>query len=66
MTSRERLQRIFRREAVDRVLVAPFLYYNSVYEMFGYSPSIDDFADPADFGPIWGFLCQHALKNVLF
>jgi len=49
MTSRERLQRTFRRQAVDRVPVAPFLYYNNVYEMFGYSPSIDQFFDPPDF-----------------
>ena len=56
MTGRERLLRTFRREAVDRIPVAPFLYYNSVYEMFGYSPSIDTFFDPPDFDPIRSFL----------
>jgi uroporphyrinogen decarboxylase len=56
MTSRERLQRIFRQQAVDRIPVAPFLYYNNVYEMFGYSPGIDDFFDPPDFDPIRKFL----------
>ena len=56
MTSRERLQRTFRRQAVDRVPVAPFLYYNNVYEMFGYEPSIDDFFDPPDFDPMRKFL----------
>ena len=56
MTSRERLLRTFRREPVDRIPVSPFLYYNSVYEMFGYSPSIDAFFDPPDFDPIRGFV----------
>jgi hypothetical protein len=41
---------------VDRIPVAPFLYYNSVYEMFGYQPSIDNFLDPPDFDPIAKFL----------
>jgi len=56
MTSRERLLRTFRREVVDRVPVAPFLYHNNVYEMFGYVPTIEDFFDPPDFDPIRGFL----------
>ncbi len=56
MTGRERLTRTFRRQAVDRVPVAPFLYYNSIYEMFGYTPSVDQFFDPPDFDPIRGFL----------
>ena len=56
MTGRERLLRTFRREAVDRIPVAPFLYYNNVYEMAGYSPSIDTFFDPPDFDPIRSFL----------
>lgn len=56
MNSRERLLRTFRRQPVDRVPIAPFLYYNSVYEMFGYEPSIDDFLDPPDFDPISKYL----------
>jgi len=56
LTSRERLLRTFRRQPVDRIPVAPFLYYNSVYEMFGYQPSIDNFLDPPDFDPIAKFL----------
>ena len=56
MTSRERLLRTFRREPVDRIPVSPFLYYNNVYEMAGYSPSIDTFFDPPDFDPIRSFL----------
>jgi hypothetical protein len=41
MTSRERLLRTFRREKTDRVPIAPFLYYNSVYEWFRYKPQLD-------------------------
>jgi hypothetical protein len=40
--------------------VAPFLYYNNIYEMFGYAPSIDDFFDPPDLDPIRGFLAYCA------
>ena len=36
MTSRERLLRTFRHEKPDRVPIAPFLYYNDVYEKFKY------------------------------
>ena len=56
MTSRERLLRCFRREPVDRIPVAPFLYYNNVYEMFGYVPRMGRFFDPDDFDPIARFL----------
>jgi uroporphyrinogen decarboxylase len=56
MTSRERLLRCFRREPVDRIPIAPFLYYNNVYEMFHYIPRIDNFFDPEDFDPIARFL----------
>ena len=61
MTGRERLMRTFRRQPVDRVAVAPFLYYNNVYEMFGYEPNIDTFFDPPDFDPIVKFVeyCAH-------
>jgi hypothetical protein len=48
--------RCFRREAADRVPIAPFLYYNNVYEMFHYLPRIDNFFDPEDFDPIAGFI----------
>lgn len=67
MTSRERLIRCFRRQQVDRVPIAPFLYYNNVYEMFGYVPRIDNFFDPEDFDPITHFLdyCEHFGFDVL-
>ena len=49
MTSRERLLNCLRKAPTDRVPVAPFLYYNNVYEMFGYVPRMGDFFDPEDF-----------------
>ena len=56
MTSRERLSRTFRGEKTDRVPIAPFLYFNSVYERFKYKPRVDNFYDPADFDPIQKFV----------
>ncbi|MHB0998296.1 MAG: uroporphyrinogen decarboxylase family protein [Armatimonadota bacterium] len=73
MTGRERLLRTFRREPVDRIPVAPFLYYNSIYEMFDYEPQIDTFYDPPDFDPItkyvefcgyFGFDVLHVMGSV--
>ena len=52
LTGRQFLKMALRREPVDRVPLAPFLYYNAVYEMFGYEPRIDDFFDPDDFDPM--------------
>jgi uroporphyrinogen decarboxylase len=52
LTGRQFLTRVMQREAVDRVPIAPFLYYNAVYEMFGYEPRIDGFFDPDDFDPV--------------
>jgi uroporphyrinogen-III decarboxylase len=67
MTSRERLLRTLRREKTDRVPIAPFLYYNNVYEMFRYKPRIDNFYDPEDFDPIQKFVdyCDHFGFDVL-
>ena len=67
MTSRERLLRTFRREKTDRVPIAPFLYYNNVYEMFRYKPRIDNFFDPDDFDPIQKFIdyCDYFGFDVL-
>ena len=73
MDGRERLLTTLRGERADRVPVAPFLYYNSVYEMFGYRPDIDTFFDPPDFDPIekfveyceyFGFDILHSLGSV--
>jgi len=52
MNSRERLLGTLRREKVDRIPVAPLVYLNAVYEMFGYQPDIDTWPDPPDFDVI--------------
>ena len=56
MTGRERLTSTFTRQKVDRIPIAPFLYYNAVYEMFDYVPSMDRFFDPEDFDPVEKFV----------
>ena len=56
MTGRERLIKTLRREKTDRMPIAPFLYYNGVYEMFDYVPSMDRFFDPEDFDPFEKFV----------
>ncbi len=72
MTSRERLLKCLRRESTGRVPVAPFLYYNNVYEMFRYVPRMGAFFDPEDFDPFpafveycerFGFDCMHTLGS---
>ncbi len=73
MNGRERLLRTLKGEKVDRVPIAPFLYYNAVYEMFDYKPEIDTFWDPPDFDAIekfveycdyFGFDVLHVLGSV--
>jgi hypothetical protein len=32
----------------DRVPIAPFLYFNSVYERFRHKPRVNNFYDPLD------------------
>jgi hypothetical protein len=73
MNGRERLLRALRHQPTDRVPVAPFTYYNSIYEMFDYKPSIKNFFDPPDFDPIqkfvefcdyYGFDVLHVLGSV--
>lgn len=34
LTGRQRLERTLRGEPIERMQIAPFLYYNSVYAMF--------------------------------
>jgi uroporphyrinogen decarboxylase len=73
MNGRDRLIRTFNGQAVDRVPIAPFIYYNAVYEMFGYKPDMDNFFNPDDFDPIvkfveycdcFGFDVLHSLGTV--
>ena len=56
MNGRERLIKALRGQPTDRVPIAPFLYYNSVYEMFKYRPQIETFFNPPDFDPIEKFV----------
>ncbi len=67
LTGRERLLRTFRHEKVDRVPIAPFLYFNTTYEMFRYKPAIDTFFNPPDFDPITRFIeyCSYFGFDVL-
>ena len=67
LTSRQRLLRTLRGEPVDRVPIAPFLYYNAVYEMFRYKPKIETFWNPPDFDVIAKFVeyCDHFGFDVL-
>ena len=73
LNGRERLLRTFCGKKVDRVPVAPFLYYNAIYEMFDYKPDMDSFWDPSDFDVIekyveycdyFGFDVLHVLGSV--
>ncbi len=67
MNGRERLSKALRAEPTDRVPVAPFLYYNAIYEMFDYVPTIDNFFNPPDFDPIQKFVeyCDYFGFDVL-
>ncbi len=73
MNGRERLLKALKHEPTDRVPVAPFTYYNAIYEMFGYEPKIATFFNPPDFDPIekfveycdaFGFDVLHVLGSV--
>jgi uroporphyrinogen decarboxylase len=73
MNGRDRLLRTLRGERADRIPIAPFLYYNAIYEMFDYVPEIDTFFDPPDFDVIekfveycdrFGFDVLHSLGSV--
>lgn len=73
MNGRERLLNTLTNKPVDRVPVAPFTYYNAIYEMFEYTPRIATFFDPPDFDPVakfvefcdnFGFDVLHVLGSV--
>jgi hypothetical protein len=73
MNGRERLLKALMHEPTDRVPVAPFTYYNAIYEMFGYEPKIATFFNPPDFDPVekfveycdyFGFDVLHVLGSV--
>lgn len=73
MNGRERLLNTLTNKPVDRVPLAPFTYYNAIYEMFNYTPRLATFFDPPDFDPItkfveycdaFGFDVLHVLGSV--
>jgi uroporphyrinogen decarboxylase len=73
MNGRERLSKALKHEPTDRVPVAPFTYYNAIYEMFDYVPKIATFFNPPDFDPVekfveycdyFGFDVLHVLGSV--
>lgn len=73
MTGRERLQKTIMGQKADRVPIAPFMYYNNVFEKFDYVPDMDNFFNPGDFDPIektieycdyFGFDVMHNLGSV--
>ena len=73
MNGRERLLKALKHEPTDRVPVAPFTYYNAIYEMFDYVPKIATFFNPPDFDPVekfveycdyFGFDVLHVLGSV--
>ena len=59
MTGRERLTAAFRGERTDRMPVSPFIFHNSIYEMFRYKPEIDTFMCPPDFDLAEKFVAYH-------
>ena len=67
MNGRERLTRVLKGQPVDRIPIAPFLYYNAIYEMFDYKPDMDNFFNPGDFDPITKFVeyCDYFGFDVL-
>ena len=50
MTGRERWIKLLKGEKIDRVLINPFIWINSVYEFFKHEPkNFDDFLNPENF-----------------
>ena len=68
MTGRERLTTTFRGQKADRIPVSPFIWFNNVFEMFGYTPHIDDNFSPRDFDVVskWVEYCDTFGFDVLF
>jgi len=73
MNGRERLLKALKHEPTDCVPVAPFTYFNAIYEMFDYVPHLDTFFNPPDFDPVvkfvdycdaFGFDVMHVLGTV--
>ena len=59
MNARERLETTFKGQRADRMPIAPFIYYNNIYEMFKYKPDIDSHMCPKDFDLAEKFVEYH-------
>ena len=68
MTSRERLTLTLAGEKGGPYPRVPFLWYNNMFEMFGYIPEIDTNYDPPDFDIIskWVEYCDVFGFDVMF
>jgi uroporphyrinogen decarboxylase len=68
MTPRERLTLTLQGKRADRVPVSPFLWYNNMFEMFGYIPRIEDNYSPRDFDVVakWIQYCEVFGFDVMF
>ena len=68
MNSRERLAVTLQGGKADRIPVSPFIWFNNVFEMFKYTPNIDDNFSPKDFDVVskWVQYCRYFGFDVLF
>ncbi len=68
MTPRERLTLTLQGKKADRIPVSPFLWYNNMFEMFGYTPEIDTNYAPPDFDIVskWVEYCDFFGFDVMF
>jgi len=68
MNGRERLTITLQGRKADRIPVSPFIWFNNVFEMFKYTPNIDDNFSPKDFDVVskWVEYCRFFGFDVLF
>jgi hypothetical protein len=68
MTARERLTLTLKGKKADRIPVSPFLWYNNMFEMFGYIPEIDTNYAPPDIDIVskWVEYCDFFGFDVMF
>ena len=68
MNGRERLTITLQGKKADRIPVSPFIWFNNMFEMFKYTPHIDDNFSPKDFDVVskWVEYCRFFGFDVLF
>jgi uroporphyrinogen-III decarboxylase len=59
MNASERLITTFKGKKADRMPISPFIYYNNIYEMFKYTPDINEHLCPDDFDLAEKFVEYH-------